>query len=98
MKPRHNSASGKSNGGRLVSAKLEIKNNINNGKKGNINPIPILLCFKPISNIFKLPVYNTIGINNIPIDISYDTIWAVDLKPPKKAYLELLDHPDKIIP
>jgi len=67
-------ASGKSKGGRLVSAKLEIKNNINKGKKGKIKPICILPCFKTISNKFKLPVYNTIEINIKPIDISYDTI------------------------
>ena len=32
-----------------------------------------------------------------PIETSYETICALDLKVPKKAYLELLDHPDIII-
>ena len=33
-----------------------------------------------------------------PMDTSYETIWAVERKAPKKAYLELLDQPDIIIP
>ena len=33
-----------------------------------------------------------------PIGSSYDIICAADLIEPKKAYLELLDHPDIIIP
>jgi len=31
-----------------------------------------------------------------PIDTSYEIIWAADLRAPKKAYLELLDHPAMI--
>jgi hypothetical protein len=33
-----------------------------------------------------------------PIDTSYDIICAADLNAPKKAYFELLDHPDRRIP
>jgi len=33
-----------------------------------------------------------------PIETSYETIWAADLNEPKNAYLELLDHPEIIIP
>ena len=33
-----------------------------------------------------------------PIETSYDTICAADLKAPRKAYFELLDQPDIIIP
>ncbi len=33
----------------------------------------------------------------IPKAISYDIICAADLKAPKKAYFELLDHPAMII-
>jgi len=33
-----------------------------------------------------------------PIEISYETIWAALRKAPKKAYLELLDQPERIIP
>ena len=29
---------------------------------------------------------------------SYDSIWAVDLSPPRNAYFELLAHPAKRIP
>ena len=33
-----------------------------------------------------------------PIEISYEIICAAERKPPKNAYLELLDQPEKIIP
>jgi hypothetical protein len=33
-----------------------------------------------------------------PMDTSYEIIWAVERKEPKKAYFELLDQPAKIIP
>ena len=28
-----------------------------------------------------------------PRETSYEIIWAADRRPPRKAYLELLDHP-----
>ena len=33
-----------------------------------------------------------------PMDTSYETIWAADRRPPRKAYFELDDHPDMMIP
>jgi len=30
--------------------------------------------------------------------ISYEIVWATERKPPNKAYLELEDHPEKIMP
>jgi len=44
----------------------------------------------------KLPVNKKILINVKPNATSYETIWAADRIPPKKAYFELLDHPDII--
>ena len=40
----------------------------------------------------------SIGIIIIPIETSYDTIWAADLIAPKKGYFELEAHPPIIIP
>src|SRR5690606_34406986 len=90
------SASGKSKGKRFVSAKAEIKNNKKLGNKGIT--YHIFFCAKIIS--FKLyePAHKTTVTTINPIETSYDTICAVDRSPPKKAYLELLDQPDNIIP
>ena len=63
-------ASGKSNGGRFVSAKDEMKNNMNNGKNGSINPIPICAILNDVSNKFKLPTYKTTDIRINPMEIS----------------------------
>lgn len=90
------SASGKSNGGRFVSAKLDIKNIINAGNNGNT--YHTYFCASTISVKFNEPLKISTNININPIEISYAIIWAVDLNDPKKAYFELLDHPDKTIP
>jgi hypothetical protein len=47
---------------------------------------------------FKEPTQRSIDIRINPIDTSYETNWAALLKAPKKAYFELLDHPDKMTP
>src|SRR5882672_8239053 len=44
------------------------------------------------------PARRSTGIVDIPSEISYDTIWALDLKPPSKAYLLFEDHPARTIP
>jgi len=46
----------------------------------------------------KDPQHTTIVAITKPIETSYDTICAVDLKAPRKAYFELLDQPEIIIP
>jgi len=55
-------------------------------------------CAHTISLKFKEPTHKITLIRIKPIDTSYDTIWAADLKAPKKAYLELLAHPEIRIP
>lgn len=90
------SASGKSNGCLFVSAKAEAKNMINKGNNGIHSHT--FCCINTISLKLSEPTHNMVLINTKPIDTSYDTICAADLKAPKKAYLELLAHPDIKIP
>ena len=47
---------------------------------------------------FREPTHKSTLIIIIPIDTSYDTIWAADLIAPKKGYLEFEAHPPIIIP
>ena len=47
---------------------------------------------------FNEPTQKSAAINIKPIETSYETIWAALRIAPKKAYLELLDQPDKITP
>jgi hypothetical protein len=63
------SASGKSKGDRLVSAKIDIKNIIANGNKGKMYHT-LLLCKSTMSIKFKDPVKIMTGISIIPIEIS----------------------------
>jgi hypothetical protein len=51
-----------------------------------------------ISFKFKDPDSKITEIIVIPIETSYEIICAAERNAPKKAYLELLDHPDIIIP
>ena len=48
-----------------------------------------------ISVRFRELAQRTTGNTHRLIDISYEIIWAQDLKQPNNAYLELLDHPAK---
>jgi hypothetical protein len=90
------SASGKSKGGLLVSAKAEIKNIIKAGNKGIKNQTWPWLA--TISRKFKLLEQNKTP-NKIRLnETSYEIIWAAERKAPNKAYFELLDHPAQIIP
>ena len=90
------SASGRSNGGLLVSAKDEIKKITNMGNNGIINHIS---CWaNTISLKFNDPTHNNTLIIIIPIETSYDTICAADLIAPKNGYLEFEAHPPIIIP
>jgi hypothetical protein len=91
------SASGKSNGARLVSAKIDIKKIIPKGNKGKINQI-VSFCTSIISLILREFENKIIGKIIRLIDTSYEIICDTDLKQPIKAYLELLAQPDNKIP
>lgn len=92
------SASGKSNGWRLVSARPEIKNTIIMGKSKICTDSGISRCFSTISTKFSEPVYNNTVIITSPIETSYDIICEADLIAPKNAYFELLAQPAIIMP
>lgn len=53
-----------------------------------------LLCASTISVKFNEPTQSITFIKMNPMDTSYDTICAADLKAPRKAYLELLAQPE----
>ena len=75
------SASGKSNGARFVSAKILIKNIKNRGKNGitkKINVWNLTIFIK-----FKDPTHNKIEIKIKPNETSYEIICAVERKAPK---------------
>jgi len=91
------SASGKSNGARFVSASTEIKKIIKIGNKGTTNQI-LFSCWFTISTILNELAHATTGSSSKAIDISYDINCAAERNPPKKAYFELLAHPEPIIP
>lgn len=86
------SASGRSKGALFVSATIEIKNIINSGRRGHI--FITLSCLSIIFIKFGVSLLKntTVNITN-PITTSYDIICEVDLKDPKKEYLELEDQP-----
>ena len=67
------SASGKSKGARLVSAKIEIKNKIVQGNNGKINQ-PNFCCAITISPKFNEPANKITGKINILKETSYDII------------------------
>ena len=85
------SASWRSNGVLLVSAKIEIKNNINTGNNGTM--YHIACWFSIIAVKLNVPDNNTTMITAVLKINSYEIIAAVLLKEPKKAYLELPDQP-----
>jgi len=91
------SASGKSNGARFVSAKIDIIKIIPKGRSGKINQ-PLSFCTSIIVFKFKEPANKIIGSIIKLMETSYEIICDTDLKQPIKAYLELLAQPDNKIP
>ncbi len=85
------SASGKSKGCLFVSANAHIKNNMKTGKRGKANQTPFWV--DTISEKFNVRATTKTERTTAPKEISYEIIWAAERSPPKKAYLELLDHP-----
>ena len=83
LKPDTNSdsASGKSNGARFVSARILIRNIINSGKKGTIKKTKFWKATMLIK--FMEPTHNKITIKISPKDTSYEIICDVDLNAPK---------------
>ncbi len=70
---------------------MHIKNIINIGNSGKT--YQTFFCAFTISFKFKEPDIKITEIIVIPIETSYEIICAAERNAPKKAYLELLDHP-----
>lgn len=88
------SASGKSKGARLVSARIETKKIKDNGNKGKTNHTERWAY--TISIKFKEPAHKITGIIIKPKETSYEIICAAVRTDPKNAYFELLDQPAMI--
>src|SRR6185503_9711303 len=103
MKPAtsSDSASTRSNGGRLVSARAEMKNTTNIGNSGNqyqLNSPYLPFCASTIADRFNEPAHSSTVIMTKPMETSYDTICAAERTAARKAYLEFDAQPAMITP
>src|SRR3954471_11201651 len=95
------SASGRSNGKRFVSANaaiMKMKNARVQPKKFHANGQAPVVCCSTIALSDTFPDNSSTGIVAIPIAISYDTICALDRSPPRSAYLLFDDQPASTMP
>src|SRR3954447_2625167 len=95
------SASGRSKGSRLVSANAEImkmKNASVQPKTFHANGHCPVVCCVTIALRETLPDSSSTGIVDMPSAISYDTICALERKPPSSAYLLFDDQPARTMP
>lgn len=90
------SASGKSNGCRFVSAKIDTKNLKALGNLGTLNHTPS--CARTLPDKFPVRAHILTHTTTKPIDTSYDTICAADRLAPLNAYFEFDAHPATTIP
>src|SRR6478672_3192592 len=91
------SASGRSNGRRFVSANAATMKMKNATVRLTTFQPPHACCSMIL---FKLtfPARRSTGIVDIPMEISYEIIWALERSPPRSAYLLFDDHPARTIP
>src|SRR5687767_2891455 len=92
------SASGRSKGSRLVSANAAVMKM----KQATPSESAFQTCSEAwlFTTAFSVtfPVSSSTGISESPIEISYETIWALERRPPNNAYLLFDDHPASTIP
>src|SRR5262245_34506852 len=102
MKPAtsSDSASGRSKGGRLVSASAEMKKSTNIGKSGLNTNQPRMSgpCARTMSERLSEPAKSRTVISTKPIETSYETICAAERSEPKKAYFEFDAQPPMMMP
>src|SRR5829696_7287760 len=111
MKPAtsSDSASGRSKGGRFVSARAEMKKITNIGKSASqcqsskLGGRPIMVprptdCASTICERFSEPTQSNTVMITKPIETSYETIWAAERSVPRKAYFEFEAQPPIITP
>src|SRR5215471_13291226 len=101
------SASTRSNGGRLVSASAEMKNTTNIGSSGNQNQLNIPPTLQPNSPFscastmalrLSEPAHSRTVMSTKPIETSYETICAADRSAARNGYFEFDDQPAMITP
>src|SRR4051812_8775338 len=94
------SASGRSKGGRLVSASAEMKNSTNIGSRGeNTNQPRISGAWaRTMADRFNEPANNSTVTRKKPMEPSKETICAAERSPPRNQYWKLEAHPPMMIP
>src|SRR5215216_4794769 len=103
MKPAtsSDSASTRSNGGRLVSASAEMKNTTNIGNSGSQNQLnrPNRPSWALTMSVrLSEPTHSSTVMMTKPIEISYDTICAAERNAARKGYFEFDAHPAMMMP
>src|SRR5205085_2727307 len=95
------SASTRSNGGRLVSASAEMKKITNIGNSGSQNQLNIPKrpsCASTIADRLSEPTHNRTVMMTNPIETSYDTICAAERSAARKGYFEFDAQPAMMMP
>src|SRR5947199_2409677 len=103
MKPAtsSDSASTRSNGGRLVSASAEMKNTTNIGNSGSQyqpRKPQLVFCASTMSVMRSEPTQSSTVIMTKPIKTSYDTICAAERSAARNGYFEFDAQPAMITP
>src|SRR3954466_5776555 len=93
MKPAtsSDSASTRSNGGRLVSASAEMKKMMNIGNSGSQyqpNRPHLVFCASTMADRLSEPTHSSTVMMTKPIDTSYETIWAAERSAERNGYFE----------
>src|SRR6476661_4461406 len=85
------SASGRSNGARLVSPTIDTtytRNDTGTTRMNQRDVWPSTICDVDIE-----PAARNTATNESPIATSYEIIWALERRPPSSGYVEPLDQP-----
>src|SRR5436305_14913625 len=103
MKPAtsSDSASTRSNGGRLVSAKADTKKTMNIGNSGSqYQPSAphLVFCASTIALRFNDPTHSKTVMMTKPIDTSYETIRAAERNAARNGYFEFDAQPAMMTP
>src|SRR5690242_5949439 len=103
MKPAtsSDSASTRSNGGRLVSASAEMKKMMNMGKSGSQyqpNTPHLVSWAATIADRLSEPTHSSTVMMTKPIETSYDTIWAAERSAERNGYFEFDAQPAMMMP
>src|SRR5687767_13863476 len=91
------SASGRSKGSRFVSAKAATRK-MKKAIERSATFQPITACCWMMLLRATFPERSSTATVDMPIEISYETIWALERSPPSSAYLLFDDHPARTIP